>query len=511
LVPVDIKLAEADLKHLLANATDEKEYLAAVNWNGQQFPNIALRAKGNSSLSHVARSGSKRVGLKLYLDRYISGQSLDGVGTINLQNSFSDPSYLRELLSYEAFASLGISIPNMTWVRLTINSQLWGLYLAVEQVAQPFLERHFGDRRGDLYKPESFAGAGADLRWHGDSYADYPGIVYKGDNKKATHTALMKMLDALNNGGDLEQHLNVDEVLRYWAVSAMLAHFDSYPGFMLHNYYLYEQDGRFSILPWDLNMSFGGFGQGASLEQMVTGKIDEPTMGPVAERPLIAKLLEVPEFLERYHRYIRQLTEGYFDPVTFEARARQVQSLIDPYVKEDPTKFYTYEQFRQALDQAPALTGARGLESAITILPFVRDRVTNVKKQLDGTLPTKGDGSGLGLRGGMDRGGPRGPRADAPEVAGTGGQADAAIGLPLAGMPRVERRSPPSGLQRPRWQPPEGMQPPEGPSGDGPGRASPTVRTLGLPTEHLEPLAVLAGLLLVATGFIWRRRPHTVV
>ncbi|PKM79062.1 MAG: hypothetical protein CVU88_07740, partial [Firmicutes bacterium HGW-Firmicutes-13] len=63
---------------------------------------------------------------------------------------------------------------------------------------------------------------------------------------------------ALNNDGDIEKYLDVDAALRYIAVSTALANFDSYQGSLGHNYYLYEQNGVFTILPWDLNMSFGG-------------------------------------------------------------------------------------------------------------------------------------------------------------------------------------------------------------------------------------------------------------
>ncbi len=38
----------------------------------------------------------------------------------------------------------GLPTPATTWVQLTLNGQPWGLYLAVEQIGQPFLQRHFG-------------------------------------------------------------------------------------------------------------------------------------------------------------------------------------------------------------------------------------------------------------------------------------------------------------------------------------------------------------------------------
>ena len=31
---------------------------------------------------------------------------------------------------------------------------------------------------------------------------------------------------------------------------------------MIHNYYLYEEDGQLSMIPWDYNLAFGGFSAG---------------------------------------------------------------------------------------------------------------------------------------------------------------------------------------------------------------------------------------------------------
>lgn len=553
-IDVELTLSESDWEDLLTNGTQKKEYPASVNWNGVQLSPIAVRAKGNSSLAQAARSETKRYSLKLRLDEYISALNLDGVRTINLQNSFSDPSYLREILSYEAFASLGVPVPTMTWVRLNVNGELRGLFLAVEQVEEPMLERCFGDGRGDLYKPESMVGQGADLKWYGDSYENYPGIVYATEDKNTDHSALIAMLDVLNNGGDLESVLDVDEVLRYWAVSTMLSNFDSYPGWMAHNYYLYEVDGKFRILPWDLNMSFGGFGS-ASYEQMVSAKIDEPTLGPVADRPLIAKLLEVPEYRERYHGYLQELINGYFDPERFEVRARELQALIAPYVEEDPTKFYTYEEFLKALDEGsgteavaapadrPQADGARrqwnarlgagpgggpGFGSSIPILQYVKDRAANVQQQLDGVLPSSADGSGMGIRGGfggarMDRPGGQQPGRSGP---GDGVPQDGIPGFPPGGM--VPESFPQGGRlpegfvlrgRMPEGDPPERMELRRmGPAGMGPdgmvqnGRFGPgrsqQISLIAVPKDQMAPLLASVGLLLAATAFVWWRKPR---
>ena len=94
---------------------------------------------------------------------------------------------------------------------------------------------------------------------------------------------------------DIESYLNVDEVLRYFAANTFLVNLDSYASNMNHNYYLYEDDGVVSILPWDYNLSFGGF-QAGSASSAINFPIDSPVSGTLEDNPLIANLLEVDEY-----------------------------------------------------------------------------------------------------------------------------------------------------------------------------------------------------------------------
>ena len=43
------------------------------------------------------------------------------------------------------------------------------------------------------------------------------------------------MLDVINHGGNLEDVLDVDEVIRYFAANTALVSLDRYQGTMMHN------------------------------------------------------------------------------------------------------------------------------------------------------------------------------------------------------------------------------------------------------------------------------------
>ncbi|AZS18117.1 hypothetical protein EI981_03980 [Paenibacillus lutimineralis] len=136
--------------------------------------------------------------------------------------------------------------------------------------------------------------------------------------------------------------------------------------------------------------------------------IDEPTQGALADRPLVAKLLAVDEYKDEYHNILKEAIEGYLANDTFTARVNELSEMISSYVKADPTAFYTYQQYEQALPQ---------------LISSNASQIENIAQQLDGTIPSSGDGSGSGGMGG-GRGG-AGMGGDRPAMApGNGVQAD---------------------------------------------------------------------------------------
>ncbi len=233
----------------------------------------------------------------------------------------------------------------------------------------------------------------------------------KTNENSPDHSALLRLLDVLNNEPDetfaqeIEKVLDVDQVLRFLAVSAAIVHLDNYIG-MGHNYYLYEEDGVFTIIPWDLNMVFGTFSSGLDRDGLINFYIDEPTSGPVANYPLV-RLLSYQPYLERYHAYLEEIIEGPFSPETMNARIDELAELIRPYVEADELKFYTTAEFERALGQDLVRDGRGGMGmTPFGLKTFVAERVASIRQQLNGELPSSsGDGSGNGGQGMMGGGG----------------------------------------------------------------------------------------------------------
>ena len=290
-VEVNIEINTEIYHDLVANAIDEVYYTCDITYNGYTLSNVAIRAKGNSSLKDVAEQGGNRYSYNIDLN-YYEDQDLSGIDKIILNNLYKDPSMMAEYLTYEALASLGTVSSRTTFVSLSINEEYYGLYLSVEHVGNEFLDNSFGNSDGELYKPDN--GLGANLNFISDD-ANYTALV-DGNSDDLTNEAVIELLDRIESGVDIDEIFNIESYLKYLAVSTYTVNLDSYQGGAYHNYYLYNNNGIFEWIAWDLNMSFNGFPKVSFTDLEATEYlIDEPFVGSSEKYTLIETILSFDE------------------------------------------------------------------------------------------------------------------------------------------------------------------------------------------------------------------------
>ena len=437
-----------DWAGFLSTAQKEEYTACSVVIDGEAFKNVGIRGKGNTSLSTVVSMDSERYSFKLEFDQYETANSYYGLDKLSLNNLIQDNTMMKDYLTYRMMNEFDVAAPLCSFVYITVNGEDWGLYLAVEAVEESFLQRNYGSNYGDLYKPDSmnmgggrgngkdfdfenftdkeafdfsapmpdrnqvsdgnrqfrggFGGMGSSdtkLQYVDDQAGSYSAIFdsAKTDVTAADQQRLITALKELNQG-DPAAALAIDDVIRYFVVHNFVVNADSYTGSMIHNYYLYEEDGRLSMVPWDYNLAFGTF-QGGSADSMVNDDIDSPLSVTGNDRPMIDWIFDSSEYTELYHRYFRE----FLDTVDPAAIIGEAAALIDPYVEKDPTKFCTYEAFQKGID---------------TLTVFCDLRTQSVTAQLDGNT-AEIDASGIILSdmgtmgGGM--GGGRGQFPSVPE------------------------------------------------------------------------------------------------
>ena len=258
----------------------------------------------------------------------------------------------------------------------------------------------------------------ASLNYIDDELSSYE-TIWESSVFKSTDKDHRRVINALKNicaddadTESLAESMDIDNILRYMAVQTFVVNLDSLSGSMAHNYYLYEDDGQLNIIPWDYNLAFGGF-QSGSASETINFPIDTPFSSGVnlADRQFFMALLENETYLAQYHDYLSQLVEEYVNGGGFDSFYDRVTAQIDALVQNDPTSFYTYDEYTAA---------AAMLKETVAL------RAASVQGQLDGSIPSTRDGqsedssnlldassidlSVMGVMNGGGQGGPGGSR-----------------------------------------------------------------------------------------------------
>ena len=186
------------------------------------------------------------------------------------------------------------------------------------------------------------------LQYVDDNTSSYSNIWNnaKTDITAADQTRLIESLKKLSNNEQIESVVDIEAVIRYFVVHNYVCNGDSYTGSMIHNYYLYEENGQMAMIPWDYNLAFGTF-QGGNAQSTVNTPIDAPVSGGAGEdRPMWNWILSDESYTELYHQYFTE----FLNTVDVQAIIDNAYNLIKSYVEKDPTAFYTYEEFETGVN-----------------------------------------------------------------------------------------------------------------------------------------------------------------
>ena len=454
---IDISISEEDWADLTADPQAKTKYDTAVTIDGEKLEGVGFSTKGNTSLAFVAQKrDSNRYSFKLNFGKYADGQTYRGLNKLNLNNLYADATYMKDYLSYEISREAGVAAPLTSYVWLTINGEALGLYIAIEDVSESYLDRT-ANGEGELYKPEteqldnigggqspdasgmpqtpdgsgmpqmpdasgmpqppeggfpggSFpggsdfpggdfpggdfpggtmpgnmpggfggSGSGASLVYTDDELSSYSDIFDNDvtDADEESNRRVVEALKGLASGENVSDYIDAEEVASYFAAHNFVLNYDSYTGSMLHNYYLYENGGKLSMLPWDYNLAFGSFMGASDTTALINTGIDTPLSGASEEqRPMWAAIADDGEALSLYHEAYDRLLKNYFESGRFKESIEKIHDLIAPYIAKDPSAFYTAEEFEKAYE---------------TLKSFCLKRAESIRKQLDGALSASTD------------------------------------------------------------------------------------------------------------------------
>lgn len=150
-----IDIVMDDWDEFISECKSEEYYPCSLVIDNEAYKNVAIRGKGNTSLTQVESYGNDRYSFKIEFDHYDSAKNYYGLDKLCLNNIIQDNTYMKDYLTYRMMNEFGVASPLCSFAYITVNGEDWGLYAAVEGVEEAFLERNYGSDYGELYKPDS--------------------------------------------------------------------------------------------------------------------------------------------------------------------------------------------------------------------------------------------------------------------------------------------------------------------------------------------------------------------
>ena len=314
----------------------EKEYdCCDVVINGEEIKNTGIRTKGVYSLLTAIDAGSDRFSLVLKFNAF-EKQKYHWLRMIELNSNIMDATSMKDAVTYDMCRFIGLPAPLCNYAKITVNGEYFGCYLAVEPVGKDFCKWNFGENYGSLYKPLH------SLTYTGFWPSKYKLIKDTVKIERSPFSSVKTALKSVHRKQNIESHVDVDAVLKYMAVQTMVVNLDGLTGDTPHNFYLYESDGRISLIPWDYDLAFcgrmlykermfsqrmqdieqGTFNKEEWLEkkeiayhdeirQIINLPIDTPFMCDLSEREFFMNIIDNDEYRNKYHEYLSVLAQQY--------------------------------------------------------------------------------------------------------------------------------------------------------------------------------------------------------
>ena len=329
---------------------------ASVTLDGVQLDSVGVRYKGNSTFVVPNNNGNPKVPYNLDFNYWISGQKLMDYNKVKLANAWTDPTFVKEYLASTIYKKY-LPCPQVNLMKLNVQGNYLGLYVNTESINKQFVDKHFDEKSGVLFKcdpitvfgqPAPPGPAEPNLNWLGYDTTQY----YNSYTLKSEHgwQELVELIDVLHNyPDDLDSILNIDRVLWAFAVNSVIANLDTYNGWYIHNFYLYKtKDGLFQMIPWDLSESFGGALMGSVFLNPYDIYHFDPFFGNTTSpqsNPLLYTLLDNDLYKKQYTAHIRTIIEESLDSAVLRSQVEELQNLAYTAANSDYNKPFNMNEF----------------------------------------------------------------------------------------------------------------------------------------------------------------------
>lgn len=328
---IDFTLDPAAWYDIQYNYGAENWWPADFTFDGEQVSNVGVRAFG---------AGSQAVGktpIKISFDRNVDGQEFRNLEQLKLDGSTQDAGFLNDPFAAWVLRELDLPAARMSWASVYANGEAWGFYVIMEPIDDVFLHRWFDGEEGALYGTWDWRyGQGLNpITWGGplDWYVPQTATPTDGSDIVAAMQAV-----ATGSDEDLQATVETEPFQRISTTRAMLGAIDMFAADG-NNFYLYNHEGRLTMIPWDMDADLGYPGYFTNAVEM---GLEEPWLwsharynpvtGAVYSDPLYARTIAAGWDLEGF---VAEATRGPLDWAEADAQVAAFAAVIAAAACED--------------------------------------------------------------------------------------------------------------------------------------------------------------------------------
>ena len=315
-------------------------------WIDEPIP-AQLTIEGKRLEVDVAYRGShiRNFPKKSYQISFYKPKKFRGSNHIHLNAEFKDPSLIRNKLSFDFFAELGVLSPFSRHIFLIQNGKAEGVYLEIESVDENFLKRRNLPNGSIFYAIDGDANFSlmSDLDKVTKKSLDlgYERKFGRPEDDYYLKEFIFNINTLANSEFEKEIHnfVDIEKYLRWMAGIIFTSNYDGF----VHNYALYRngETGLFQIIPWDYDATWG---------RDVNGRMMEPEYVPIdGFNTLTARILSVDNFRKQYRKLLEEIMNQQFTIENMIPKVEKLTQLIRPFVIQDPYEKQNIDMFDQEL------------------------------------------------------------------------------------------------------------------------------------------------------------------
>ena len=339
---IQIEVDSDDLDYMYNNVESDSMHMASIHffnhWIDQSLDSVGFRLRGNTSRNAAKKS------FKLDFNHFAQGRDFYGLEKLNLNGEHNDPSIVRSKLCWDIFEDIGMPATRASHVKVYINGQYYGLYISVEHIDENFIDRHYADDSGNLWKciwPADLTYRGSDPEDYHPYYNEERPYDLKTNKQEYDFAELAKLIRIINQNPDsLEQVINMKEVLQYLAINILTGSWDDYR-FLKNNYYLYHEPNKdlFHWIPFDYDNSFS-----VDWFDSDWSDIDPYTYANIdgSERPLTEYIFIRPRYVDLFTHFLEFYMSEVVSLEKIEPRLDYFLDWLTPAAMEDVYRTYDY-------------------------------------------------------------------------------------------------------------------------------------------------------------------------